>query len=206
VAAFAILGISLVAAMLDRRSSSELHQQKVLLDAAIGNMSQGLCMFDAEGRILLFNARYSEMMDRVDVPLQGRLLIDVIQEQKSIGKWDGDPDEFFTMVVEAARAGRNLTRVITRNGRSIRVVDQPRKGGGWVATFEDITEWQQAQEQISHMARHDALTNLPNRTLFREQLEKALRLAKRSSRYCASISIISRKSTTRSAIRSVTRF
>src|SRR6185312_12724243 len=35
-------------------------------------------------------------------------------------------------------------------------------------------------EQISHMARHDALTNLPNRTLFREQLEKALRLAKRS--------------------------
>ena len=67
-----------------------------------------------------------------------------------------------------------------RNGRSIRVVDQPMKGGGWVATFEDITEWQQAQEQISHMARHDALTNLPNRTLFREQLEKALRLVKRS--------------------------
>jgi NO-binding membrane sensor protein with MHYT domain len=64
VAAFAILGISLVAAMLDRRSSTELHQQKVLLDSAIGNMSQGLCMFDAEGRILLFNERYSEMMDR----------------------------------------------------------------------------------------------------------------------------------------------
>ena len=58
VAAFAILGISFVAAMLDRRSSGELHQQKVLLDTAIGNMSQGLCMFDAEGRILLFNERY----------------------------------------------------------------------------------------------------------------------------------------------------
>ena len=54
------------------------------------------------------------------------------------------------------------------------------KGGGWIATFEDITEWQQAQEQIFHMARHDALTNLPNRTLFREQLEQALRLVKRS--------------------------
>jgi diguanylate cyclase (GGDEF)-like protein len=67
-----------------------------------------------------------------------------------------------------------------RSGRSLRVVDQPMKGGGWVATFEDITEWQAAQEQISHMARHDALTNLPNRTLFREQLEKALRLAKRN--------------------------
>jgi diguanylate cyclase (GGDEF)-like protein len=179
-AAFAILGISFVAAMLDRRSSGVLHQQKVLLDTAIGNMSQGLCMFDAEGRILLFNERYSEMMDRTGMALQGRLLIDVLQDQKSNGKWDGDPEEFFTKMVAAAKAGESLSRVVTRNGRSIRVVDQPKKGGGWVATFEDITEWQQAQEQISHMARHDALTNLPNRTLFREQLEKALRLAKRS--------------------------
>src|SRR3954469_3727210 len=179
-AAFSILGISFIAAMLDRRSSGELHRQKVLLDTAIGNMSQGLCMFDAEGRILLFNERYSEMMDRTDVPLQGRPLIDVLHDQKSIGKWDGDPDEFFNMVVAAAKAGESLTRVVTRNGRSIRVVDQPKRGGGWVATFEDITEWQLAQEQITHMARHDALTNLPNRTLFREQLEKALRLVKRS--------------------------
>jgi diguanylate cyclase (GGDEF)-like protein len=53
-------------------------------------------------------------------------------------------------------------------------------GRGWVATFEDITEWQQAQAQISHMARHDALTNLPNRTLFREQLEQALRRVTRN--------------------------
>ena len=57
-------------------------------------------------------------------------------------KWDGDPDEFFNSVVDAAKAGESLTRVVTRNGRSIRVVDQPMKGGGWVATFEDITEWQ----------------------------------------------------------------
>jgi diguanylate cyclase (GGDEF)-like protein len=180
VAAFAILGISFLAAMLDRRSSTELHQQKVLLDSAIGNMSQGLCMFDADGRILLFNERYSEMMDRTGIALQGRLLIDVLQDQKSAGKWDGDPEEFFNMVVAAAKAGESLTRVVTRNGRSIRVVDEPKKGGGWVATFEDITEWQEAQEQITHMARHDALTNLPNRTLFREQLEKALRLVRRS--------------------------
>src|SRR5260370_15479757 len=118
------------------------------------------------------------MMDRTDMPLQGRLLIDVLQDQKSLGKWDGDPDEFFSMVVAAANAGQSLTRIVARNGRSIRVVDQPMRGGGWVATFEDITEWQQAQEQISHRARHDALTNLPNRTLFREQLDQALRLAK----------------------------
>jgi GGDEF domain-containing protein len=72
-----------------------------------------------------------------------------------------------------------VTRVIARTKRSIRVVHQPMASGGWVATFEDVTEWEQAQRQISHMARHDALTNLPNRTLFRERLDRALHLAKR---------------------------
>jgi diguanylate cyclase (GGDEF)-like protein len=180
VATFAILGISLVAAMLDRGAKSELHRQKVLLDTALGNMSQGLCMYDAEGRILLFNERYTEMMGRAGVPLKGRLLIDVLQDLKSRGEWDGDPDQFFAALMADAKAAKSSTRVLVREGRAIRVADQPMKGGGWVATFEDITEWQQVQEQISHMAHHDALTNLPNRTLFREQLEKALRLARRS--------------------------
>jgi diguanylate cyclase (GGDEF)-like protein/PAS domain S-box-containing protein len=180
VAALAILGISLLAAMLDRRAKGELHQQKMLLNTALYNMSQGLCMFDADGRILLFNDRYAEMMGLTGQVLEGRLLLDVLREQKALNRWDGDPDEFVANVIAAAKAGNTITKVVNRNERSIRVVDQPMKGGGWVATFEDITEWQAAQEQISHMARHDALTNLPNRTLFREQLEKGLRLARRS--------------------------
>ena len=180
VAAFAILGLSLLAAMIDRRAKGELHQQKILLDTALDNMSQGLSMFDADGRILLYNDRYAEMMGRTGIALQGRLLLEVLRQQKALDRWDGDPDQFVASVIAAAKAGKSATRMVTRNGRSIRVVHQPMKGGGWVATFEDITEWQAAQEQISHMARHDALTNLPNRTLFREQLEKALRLAKRN--------------------------
>ena len=179
-AAFIVLGISLAAAAMDRRAKGAIRRQKVLLDTALENMSQGLCMFDAEGHILLFNERYSEMMGRNGLSLRGRSLLDVLRDQKAINLWDGDPDQFFAEVMAAARAGDTVTKVVARQGRSIRVVDQPMKGGGWIATFEDITEWQQAQEQIFHMARHDALTNLPNRTLFREQLEQALRLAKRS--------------------------
>jgi diguanylate cyclase (GGDEF)-like protein len=177
---FAILGISLIAAMLDRRAKGEIRQQKVLLDTALGNMSQGLCMLDADGRILLASDRYGAMMGQSNIPLRGRLLRDVLRGEKLKGNWDGDPDQFIDDVKAEARAGHAVTRVMTRNGRSIRIVNQVMKDGGWVATFEDITEWQRAQARISHMARHDALTNLPNRTLFREQLEKGLRLARRS--------------------------
>ncbi len=179
-AAVVILVVALSVATMDRRSKGALQQQKMLLDSALENMSQGLSMFDAEGRILLFNERYMTMLGRTDPELRGRLLLDVLREQKAAGRWPGEPDEFFARLVADAHVGRSTTRVMEQRGRSVRVVTQPMKTGGWVATFEDITEWEQAQAQISHMARHDALTNLPNRTLFREKLERALHLVKRT--------------------------
>ena len=177
--AMALLGISLSVATMDRRNKGALNEQKILLDSALENMTQGLAMFDAEGRILLFNERYMAMLRRKESELKGRLLLDVLREQKDAGRWPAEPEEFFARLVAEARAGRGTMRVMELHGRSMRIVTQPRRGGGWVATFEDITEWQRAQDQISHMARHDALTNLPNRTLFREELERAIKLAKR---------------------------
>ncbi|MGY8711497.1 EAL domain-containing protein [Bradyrhizobium sp. 18BD] len=176
-AAAAIIAIALAAAVLDRRAKGELGRQQVVLDSALENMSQGLCMFDADGKIILFNDRYAAMLRRTDIALTGRLLVDVLKEEESKGQWSGNPDEFFARLVDDAREGRTTTDVVNRFGRSIRVVNQPMQGGGWVATFEDITEWLEAQAKISHMARHDALTGLPNRVLFHEQLEQGLRLA-----------------------------
>jgi diguanylate cyclase (GGDEF)-like protein/PAS domain S-box-containing protein len=183
-AALIILGTAMVASSMDRRAKRALNRQKVLLDAALENMSQGLCMFDADGRILLFNEQYTRMMGRSDIELEGRLLRDVLHELKESGRWDGDADELVGHLIVEAREGRSSSNIVVQSGRSIRIVHQPMQGGGgWVATFEDITEWQRAQAQITHMARHDALTNLPNRTLFREQLEQALRLAKRGDKF-----------------------
>ena len=176
-AAAAIIAIALAAAVLDRRAKGELGRKQVVLDTALENMSQGLCMFDADGTIMLFNDRYAAMLRRTDIQLTGRLLLDVLKEEESKGQWSGNPDEFFARLVVDAREGRTTTDVVNRFGRSIRVVNQPMQGGGWVATFEDITEWLEAQAKISHMARHDALTGLPNRVLFHEQLEQGLRRA-----------------------------
>ncbi|MDA9493508.1 bifunctional diguanylate cyclase/phosphodiesterase [Bradyrhizobium sp. CCBAU 11361] len=176
-AAVAIIAIALAAAVLDRRAKGELGRQQVVLDTALENMSQGLCMFDADGKIMLFNERYAAMLRRTDIALAGRLLVDVLREEQAKGQWQGDADEFFSRLVADAREGRTTSQIVNRFGRSIRVVNQPMQGGGWVATFEDITEWLEAQAKISHMARHDALTGLPNRVLFHEQLEQGLRRA-----------------------------
>ena len=68
---------------------------------------------------------------------------------------------------------------ILADGRVISLVSKPIFGGGWLATHEDITERQCAEERIGHMARHDALTDLPNRVLLRERLEHELKRVKR---------------------------
>ena len=60
------------------------------------------------------------------------------------------------------------------DGRTIAVLNHPMSDGGWVATHDDITDRQRAEQRIAHMARHDALTDLPNRVLFRERLVEAL--------------------------------
>ena len=64
----------------------------------------------------------------------------------------------------------------------IRVVNQPLANGGWVATHEDITERKRSDERIAHLAHYDALTDLPNRVLFREKLEQSLKRVSRDER------------------------
>ena len=59
------------------------------------------------------------------------------------------------------------------------MVNKPIAGGGWLSTHEDVTERQRSEERIAHMARHDALTDLPNRTMMREHLEHELKRVKR---------------------------
>ena len=174
--AASILGISLVAAVIDRQSKVKLRHQKILLDAALENMSQGLCMFDADGRIVLCNERYATMMGLPAGSLKGTSLLDLLYKYRnSVGESSDDAEEVFERVLADAREGKSRTKVIkTSAGRTLRVVDQPIERGGWVSTFEDITDWRKAQEQIAYMAHHDALTGLANRTQLVEKMELAL--------------------------------
>jgi diguanylate cyclase (GGDEF)-like protein/PAS domain S-box-containing protein len=54
-------------------------------------------------------------------------------------------------------------------------------GGGLVAVVRDITERTYAEEQIKHLAYHDALTGLPNRLLFKDRVTVALSHAQRNN-------------------------
>src|SRR5665213_352770 len=164
-----------------RNSERRLALEKERLDTAINNMTQGLLLYDSDTRIVVRNQRYLEMYDLpAEVVKPGLRFRDLIAYRKAMGSFKGDVDEYCAGVLRNVAEHRATHNIIeTRDGRSIEIMNQPLKSGGWVVTQEDITERRRAEKQIAHLAHSDALTDLPNRVLFREQLERELERIKR---------------------------
>jgi diguanylate cyclase (GGDEF)-like protein len=152
-----------------------LEQQR--LDIAVNNMTQGLLLLDSSERIVICNRQFIEMFGlSIDVVRPGCSFRDMIAHRKETGSVMGDVDEYCASILRKVALGKVTHNVIeTADGRSILIVNRPLANGGWVTTLEDITERKRSDERIAHMAHHDALTDLPNRVLFREQLDSALK-------------------------------
>jgi diguanylate cyclase (GGDEF)-like protein/PAS domain S-box-containing protein len=161
-----------------------LREQKLQLDAALNNMMQGLCMFDADGRIALFNRRYVEMMGLPAEVLMGRSLLDLFEYRKSTGKFTRDANQFFAEILAAVRAGQSATRIMeSSDGRALRVVDQPMTNGGWVATFEDITEQRRIERERDRDREflNQIVDNVPVMIVVKEASERRFVLANREA-------------------------
>ena len=144
-------------------------------------MSQGVALFDPETRLIFCNERYLEMYGLLpEVARPGHYLRDLLDHRIQTGTFPEDPDEYVARLKEHIAEGHTFSHIVNLpDGRSFSVVSKPIAGGGWLGTHEDITERQRSEERITHMARHDALTDLPNRVLLRERLEHELKRVKR---------------------------
>ena len=133
---------------------TKLFDQKLQIDAAIDNMSQGLVMFDPEGRIALLNRRYMEMYALSPTIVRpGCTLRALIEHRKKAGLFRGDPEAYCAEIVNSVRDGKTLTKLIELpDRRTIQIINKPMPGGGWVVTHDDVTEARRAQEQIEREA------------------------------------------------------
>ncbi len=152
-----------------------------LLRTVLNNMSQGVLMFDSETRLIFCNQRYIELYGlSSEIVKPGCHLRELLKHRIELGSFSGDPDEYVARLAEGIAEGKTFNHIVNLpDGRAFSVVNKPVAGGGWLATHEDVTERQRSEDRIAHMARHDALTDLPNRVLLLEQLNHEIKRVKR---------------------------
>lgn len=157
--------------------AAELEAINLRFDAALNNMSQGLCLYDADQRIVVSNARYGEIYHlRSDQIRPGVSLAQILEYRREQGTHFADvaPDVYRKQNVKQLSEIRELA-----DGRVIAIARHMMPGGGWLTTHEDITDRARNEKRIAFLAQHDLLTGLANRAVFSEKLDEAARRLQR---------------------------
>lgn len=143
----AIGGIVLVCVWVVGKKIREQYFQR---DIALGNMSQGLIMFNSAAQLVVCNDRYRQMYNLPrDLARPGCRVVDLLNYRAANGTFSADPEKYLddlkTTIAQGKTAGQEVK---TGDGRVISVVHQPVAGGGWVTTHEDVTERRRAEERL----------------------------------------------------------
>ena len=143
-------------------------RDRARLQAAVNNMPVGLAMFDKNQRLIICNKRYGDIYELPDgMQRPGTSLEDIIASWVGVAPdADNSVNQYFARIARESPDAQTQQIVKLRNGRIVNIIRQGLGDGGWVATHEDVTERRRIEERIHHMARHDALTDLPNRVNF----------------------------------------
>jgi diguanylate cyclase (GGDEF)-like protein len=156
-------------------------------DTALNNMPHGLCMFRVDRQLAVMNHRFSEMLNLPDNLVRaGATARDIMTACVGSGSISAVSGEMIIAEIENAHANEIVTADpdMQRN-RSFCWTVQPMADGGAVVLLEDVTERRNAEAKITHLARYDELTALPNRVHFRNVIESLLEASRHSDRLSA---------------------
>jgi diguanylate cyclase (GGDEF)-like protein len=158
------------------QSEAEINQQYERLNLAINSMPQGLCMFDADQKLIISNKPYAKMYGLKPEQAAQRTTLRALLKLREATLNEVDrAKNVFEDQLHAVESGKPWFYVRELNdGRTIAISHLPVPGGGSIATHEDITEHRRVEAKIAYMAHHDMLTGLPNRVAFRDEMQHAM--------------------------------
>jgi methyl-accepting chemotaxis protein len=160
-------------------------RQARMLRSALNHMTQGLCMFDAAGRLLLCNERYLEMYGLGPNDAKpGTPLRDLLSRRAAAGTFKGDPDSYVTEALRLVAEGRTDAKTVElADGRVISLVNRPIRGGGWVATHFDVTTRLRAEKERDALLLREERRRQTDVAIsgFRERVESGLKTVSQSA-------------------------
>ena len=162
------------------RLEEQLATRNLQFEAALNNMAQGLLMFDHDGKLVISNRRFAELFKLPWEKWKTACLgMTVPEAMQTAAEWTKITEKNQAQIIADLRSLLDRRKpgqiVFERTDDSMFLSScAPMADGGFVVTFEDITEQRRTERKITHMAHYDALTDLPNRALFYEKLDELL--------------------------------
>jgi diguanylate cyclase (GGDEF)-like protein/PAS domain S-box-containing protein len=166
----------------NRESQARLESEKLRLDTALNNMTQGLVLYDASARIVTCNQRYLDMYKlSTDVVKPGCHFYDLIQHRKDTGSFDGSVEEFCSTIMRNVAQGKVTHTPMESAGRSYLIVNKPLAQGGWVATIEDITERRALEQERdrNYAFLHQIIDHIPSQITVKDARDRRYLLVNR---------------------------
>ena len=205
------------------RTEARARQKAEQLQLTLENMSQGIMLVTKDLQIPIINGRCGELLDLpADVHRAPAAVRSSSSNSRPRSANSAMPRHRRRQLpIEACRTQVTASGQFAiserkmPNGTVIEVRSAHLPDGSFVQTFTDITKRCEAEAHVARLASEDPLTGLPNRRVFRSTLDQLSRqiaprtgdaASERNLPSCSSISIVSRSSTTRSAIASATCF
>lgn len=168
--------------------AARFEEQANRFDAALNNMSHGLCMLDAQDRLQVWNERFLELLHLQNASVRvGMRISQIVRHSlRARNHTSGSVKLVVHDLVNGLRQDNfDQFQVSLDGSRTLAISRRMMPAGGSVVIFEDVTERNNAQEKIARLARFDELTGLANRTQFRERIADMLAAVKDRANHLA---------------------
>ncbi|MBX9775294.1 MAG: PAS-domain containing protein [Xanthobacteraceae bacterium] len=177
IAALLTLLVIIALGMSIRRQWS-LEQTNSRFSAALENMTHGLCMFDADKRLVVSNQRYADLYHLPPELLKIGTPHEAIIAHRVANRVFADEDDARPIETQLGESGDRISSRVKKlsDGRLVLIVRKPMEGDGWVAIHEDITERHHIEKQRDEMLAHESRRSAIESAIssFRERVEQLL--------------------------------
>lgn len=170
------------------RAEAEIIRARNYTQGVVGAVGEGLYGVDAMGRLVFLNPEGERLLGWREAELQGKPIHEHIHYLHPDRSPHPSSECPLLGVMREGHAYRSEDDVFLRKGGElfpVSCISTPLRADGQIVgsiiAFRDITEQKQAAEKLDHLAHHDGLTGLPNRSMLMDFLDLQLARARRYS-------------------------